>query len=162
MAYSRQPLGWAPLRRTKVRPSERDNRGRARLASALGVDTRALERAFSATRYSLSRLRALSLPEVQALGLRLRDAERLYYLVQWEYLQDHLERHGELPEVGTLEPLLATLNPIFIRHFSRGERLNETLIALYRNELTAATGERCLELTPPSPTSRFLRWLGLA
>lgn len=160
MAYSRQPLGWTPLR--EARPAPRPSKGIPRLAAALGVEPGALSLAFGATGYTLNRLRALSLTELKALDLRPRDAERLYYLVQWEYLQDHLERRGELPETGELEPLLATLNPIFIRHFSRSERLNETLIALYRSELTRQAGERCLELTPPSPTSRFLRWLGFA
>ena len=165
MAYSRQPLGWTPLRNTRdtqLRPATKASKGLPRLAAALGVEVRALTRAFGATGYNLSRLRTLSLADLQALELRPHDAERLFYLVQWEYLQDHLERHGELPETGKLEPLLATLNPIFIRHFSRSERLNETLIALYRSELTVAAGERCLELTPPSPTSRLLRWLGFA
>lgn len=166
VAYSRQPLGWTPVGRAKprveARSALRTGKGLTRLASALGVERRALEHALSATHYNLGKLRALSLPDLLALGIRNRDAERLYYLVQWERLQDHLERHGELPERDELEPLLAALNPIFIRHFSRVERLNETLIALYRSELSGQAEERCLELTPPNPASRLFRWLGFA
>lgn len=161
MTYSRQPLGWRPLRKIQDPSASKAGKGLPRLAAALGVERRSLELVLSSTGYTLSRLRALSLSDLQSL-VRVRDAERFFYLVQWEYLQEHLERHGELPDAGELEPLLATLNPIFIRHFSRGERLSDTLIALYRSELSVQFEERCLELTPPNPASRLLRWLGFA
>ena len=90
-----------------------------------------------------------------------RDAERIFYLVQWERLQLFLEAHGELPERTELEPLLATLSPIFERHFSRGERLNETLLALYRAALSGR-GDTYLTPCPPSPARRLLSWLGFS
>lgn len=161
VTYSRQPLGWTPFKRAETR-SGKTSRGRPRLAAALGVEPWALELVLATTGHTLSQLRALSLTDLLALKIRTRDAERLFYLVQWERLQEHLERHGELPERDELEPLLATLNPIFIRHFSRSERLSETLIALYRSELSGRTTEKCLNLTPPNPASRLLRWLGFA
>ena len=141
----------APPRRTRL----------PRLACALGVERRSLATVLGRAQNNLHRLRALTLPELLALGLRSGDAERIFYLVQWERLQAHLERRGELPGSAELTPLLATLNPIFERHFSRGSRLNETLVALYRAELSGRDAEPCLSLVPPSPTKRLLRWLGL-
>jgi hypothetical protein len=81
-----------------------------RLAGALGVERRALATVLGRAQNNLRKLRALTLPELLALGLRLRDAERIFYLVQWEQLQAHLARRGELPESAELTPLLATLN----------------------------------------------------
>ena len=161
MTTSRKPLGWV-AHPTAERAALRVGSGLPRLAAALGVERRALGLVFGSVHYNLGRLRALSLADLLRLNIRLRDAERLFYLVQWEGLQAHLESHGELPGVRDLEPLLATLNPLFIRHFSQGERLNETLIALYRGELSQEARERCLELTPPTRARRVLGWLGLA
>jgi len=141
----------APPRKTRL----------PRLARSLGVERRALATVFGRAQNNLRRLRALTLPELLALGLRPRDAERIFYLVQWERLQAHLERRGELPESAELAPLLKALNPIFERHFSRGSRLSETLVALYRAELSGGDGGGCLTLVPPSPTKRLLRWLEL-
>jgi len=140
----------APPRKTRL----------PRLAGALGVERRALATVFGRAQHNLHRLRALTLPELLALGLRLGDAERIFYLVQWERLQAHLERRGELPESAELAPLLEALNPIFERHFRRGSRLNETLVALYRAELSGRDSDSCLTLAPPSPAKRFLTWLG--
>ena len=106
-----------------------------RLARALGVERRALEHALNRARHDLTALRNLTLTDLYAPALRTGDAERIFYLVQWERLQAHLETHGELPEPDVLTPLLDTLTPIFERHFSRTARLNETLLGLYRAEL---------------------------
>lgn len=111
------------------------------------------------TRNDLHDLRALGLADLTALTTR-RDAERIFYLVQWERLQVFLEAHGELPERTELEPLLATLTPIFERHFSRGEHLNETLLALYRAALSGRGAATYLTPRPPSPARRLLTWLG--
>ncbi len=135
-------------------------RGRhAKLAAALGVERRGLETVLGATRGDLHDLRALGLADLMALTNR-RDAERIFYLVQWERLQVFLEAHGELPGAAELEPLLATLAPIFARHFSRGERLNETLLALYRAALSGRGEATYLTPRPPSPARRLLTWLG--
>ncbi len=137
-------------------------RGRhAKLAAALGVERRGLETVLGVTRGDLHDLRALGLADLAALTTR-RDAERIFYLVQWERLQLFLEAHGELPERTELEPLLAALTPIFERHFSRGERLNETLLALYRAALSGRGGSTYLTLRPPSPARRLLTWLGFS
>lgn len=133
-----------------------------RLARALGIRRQALSAVLGKAQHNLYSLRKLTLTDLLALGIGARDAERLFYLVQWERLQAHLERHGELPESSELGPLLDTLNPIFERHFSRSARLSETLIALYRAELSGHAEKSCLEFTPPSPARRFLGWLGLA
>ena len=136
-------------------------RGRhAKLAAALGVERRGLEAVLGETRGDLHDLRALGLADLTALTDR-RDAERIFYLVQWERLQLFLEAHGELPERTELEPLLATLTPIFERHFSRGERLNESLLALYRAALSGR-GDTYLTPRPPSPARRLLTWLGFS
>lgn len=139
----------APPRKTRL----------PRLAGVLGVERRSLATVLKRAQNNLHRLRALTLPELLVLGLRPRDAERIFYLVQWERLQAYLERRGELPESAELAPLLEALNPIFERHFSRGSRLNETLIALYRAELTGGDSSG-LTLVPPSSAKCFLTWLG--
>lgn len=131
-----------------------------RLAAALGVERRALDLVLTEAQHNLYKLRSLTLTDLLALAIYPRDAERIFYLVQWEQLQAHLEVQGELPETGKLTPLLDTLAPIFERHFSQGARLNETLVARYRAELGRDT-ETCLTLTPPNPAKRFLLWLGL-
>ena len=133
----------------------------AKLAAALGVDRRGLETVLNKARNDLNDLRALGLADLTALTTR-RDAERIFYLVQWERLQLFLEAHGELPERTELEPLLATLTPIFERHFSRGERLNETLLALYRAALSGRGEGTYLTPRPPSPARRLLTWLGFS
>lgn len=131
----------------------------AKLSAALGVERRGLEAVLTAVRGDLQDLRALGLADLLALTNRC-DAERIFYLVQWERLQVHLEAHGELPERAELEHLLATLTPIFERHFSRGERLNETLLALYRAALSGRGESTYLTPRPPSPAQRLLTWLG--
>lgn len=132
-----------------------------RLARALGVRRRALSAVLGKAQHNLHSLRKLTLTDLLALGVGARDAERIFYLVQWEGLQAHLELHGELPDKLELTPLLDTLTPIFKRHFSRGARLSETLIALYRAELAEQNAETCLDLTPPNPAKRLLLWLGI-
>ncbi len=134
-------------------------RKRSRLAAALGVERRTLADVLAQAQYNLDKLRSLTLTDLQLL-LSVRDAERVFYLVQWEYLQAHLELYGTLPQAD-LEPLLKTLTPIFERHFSGNTRLNETLLALYRAELTGRSEDVCLNLTSPSSAHRLLRWLGL-
>jgi hypothetical protein len=148
-------LGWAA---PKLRPAP--NR-LGRLAGALGVERRALETALTAAHRELERLRRLTLGDLRALGLRAHDAERIFYLVQWERLQAHLELHGELLERPELAPLLATLAPIFERHFDRNGRLNDALLALYRAEITGRDGNS-LNPEPLSSAKRFLLWLGFA
>ncbi len=134
-----------------------------RLAAALGVKRRTLEAILERVQHDLGQLRDLTLSELKLL-VNVADAERIFYLVQWERLQAHLEHYGTLPQ-DELWPLLETLVPIFERHFNpegRGRsRLNEELIALYRAEFCGLEGEMCLNLTPPSPVRKFLRWLGL-
>jgi hypothetical protein len=125
----RVQLGWAA---PKVLPT-RSRLGR--LAGVLGVERRALETVLAAAHHDLERLRRLTLGELRALGLPARDAERIFYLVQWERLHAHLELHGELLERPELAPLLETLAPIFERHFDHNDRLNDALLALYRAEL---------------------------
>ena len=119
------PLANPQGRRAQPRP------GVLRLARALGVERRAVEHALDRAHH-LEALRKLTLAELSAPPLRPGDAERIFYLVQWERLQAHLETYGELPEPAELTPLLETLTPIFERHFSRSTRLNETLLELYR------------------------------
>lgn len=150
MTYSRPrwTTPFAPPRKTHLH----------RLARSLGVERRSLATVLERAQNNLHRLRALTLPELLALGLRPRDAERIFYLVQWERLQAHLEKRGELPGSAELAPLLEILNPIFERHFSRGARLSETLVALYRAELSGQDSGS-LTLVPPSPAKRFLLWL---
>ena len=133
----------------------------AKLAAALGVDRRGLETVLNKARNDLNDLRALGLADLTALTNR-RDAERIFYLVQWERLQVFLGAHGELPERTELEPLLKALTPIFERHFSRGERLNETLLALYRAALSGRGESTYLTPRPPSPARRLLTWLGFS
>lgn len=142
-------------------PSAPRNSRLPRLARALGVRRQALSAVLGKAQHNLCKLRALTLAELLALGIGARDAERLFYLVQWEGLQAHLGHYGELPDKLELAPLLDILNPIFERHFSRGARLSETLIALYRAELSGQPTETCLSLTPPNPAKRLLLWLGL-
>lgn len=159
MAYSKAQTRWHIERQ----PSRAETPKKTRLpqlAKALGVERQSLETVLRAAQHNLCKLRDLNLSALHLLGVRPRDAERLYYLVQWERLQAHLERHGELPGSAELEPLLSTLNPIFRKHFSHNGRLNETLIALYRTELTLRPEESCLEVTSVTPTRRFLGWLG--
>ena len=133
-------------------------RKRSRLAAALGVERRTLGEVLAQAHYNLPKLRTLSLADLQKL-VSPADAERIFYLVQWERLQAHLEHYGTLPEEN-LEPLLKTLTPIFERHFSprlyHRSRLNETLLALYRAELSGCDEDVCLTLTP-APAQRFLR-----
>ena len=133
-----------------------------RLAAALGVERRTLADVFEQVQHNLSKLRNLTLAELKLL-VNVSDAERIFYLVQWERLQGHLELYGTLPEED-LWPLLETLAPIFERHFNPSfyhrSRLNDTLIALYRAEFFGLDGDVCLNLTPPSPTQRVLAWLG--
>lgn len=149
------PTGWAA-------PKVQSTRNRlGRLAGALGAERAALSTVLGAAQGSLHGLRRLTLSDLLELELRERDAERIFYLVQWEGLQAHLERRGELPGSAELAPLLATLNPIFERHFSRGARLSETLVALYRAELSGQDSDGCLTLVPPSPTKRLLHLFGL-
>ena len=131
-------------------------RKRSRLAAALGVERRTLADVLAEAQHNLYTLRAMTLTDLQRL-VSVSDAERVFYLVQWEYLQAHLELYGTLPDKSELEPLLATLTPIFERHFSRSTRLNETLLALYRAELSARNEDTCLSLTPPSLARQFLR-----
>jgi hypothetical protein len=133
----------------------------SRLARTLGVRRQTLSAVFGKAQHNLRRLRELTLVELLELGIGTRDAERLFYLVQWERLQAHLGHYGKLPDSRELAPLLATLNPIFERHFSQDGRLSEALIALYRAELAGQDAETCLDLTPPSPAKRLLLWLGL-
>ncbi len=137
-------------------------RKRSRLAAALGVERRTLEPVLVRAQYDVRKLRTLTLTELRGF-VNLADAERIFYLVQWERLQAHLELYGALPEED-LGPLLQTLTPIFERHFSGARdrsRLNETLVALYRAEFSGRHENLCLNLTPPSPARRFLGWLGL-
>lgn len=138
-----------------------ENRSRTKLATALGVERGGLDAVLRAAHGNLVELRALGLAEMSALARR-RDAERIFYLVQWERLQAHLRAHGELPEPGELEPLLALLNPIFERHFSRNSRFNETLLSLYRAALSSRGEETYLTPHPPSPARRLLTWLGFS
>ena len=134
-----------------------------RLAAALGVERRTLEAILERVQHDLGKLRDLTLAELKLL-VNVADAERIFYLVQWERLQAHLELYGTLPQ-DELWPLLETLVPIFERHFNpkpyRQSRLNEKLVALYRAEFRGLDGEMCLNLTPPSPARKFLQWLGL-
>ena len=146
--------------RNLLRSAAPPQRQRSRLAAALGVERRTLADVLAEAQYNLHKLRSLTLTDLQVL-LSARDAERVFYLVQWERLQAHLELYGALPDEGELGPLLTTLTPIFERHFNRNTRLNETLLALYRAELSGRDEDVCLTLTPPSPTRRFLGWLGL-
>ncbi len=156
-----QPWTVGPL------PAKPKPKRRSRLAAALGLERNTLETILTGVQHDLQHdlqtLRRLTLDDLLALGVRVNDAERLFYLVQWERLQAHLEHRGVLPETSELGPLLETLTPIFERHFSRNARLNDTLITLYRTEFSQPDeGEDlCLNLTPPSPTRRFLGWLGL-
>lgn len=132
-----------------------------RLAAALGVKRRTLEDVLERVQHDLGKLRDLTLSELKLL-VNVADAERIFYLVQWERLQAHLELYGTLPQ-DELWPLLETLVPIFERHFNPTygrSRLNEALIALYRAEFCGLEGEVCLNLKPPSPVDQFLRWLG--
>ena len=156
MDYSRpQPRYW-----TTPSTPPRSNR-LSRLARALGVRQQALSVVLGKAQHNLYRLRALTLADLLALGIGTRDAERLFYLVQWERLQAHLGHYGELPDSHELAPLLDTLNPIFERHFSQDGRLSEALLALYRAEFVEQDAEACLDLTPPNPARRLLLWLGL-
>ena len=146
-------------RAVSAAPSPRQSaRQCARLAAALGVERHTLARVLAGAQHNLSQLRALTLADLRVLGVSLRDAERIFYLVQWERLQAHLERYGTLPQED-LRPLLETLTPIFDRHFSRSVCLNETLLSLYRAEFGTYQAVRS---SPPtaSPTRRFLHWLG--
>jgi hypothetical protein len=133
----------------------------SRLARALGVRRQALSAVLGKAQHNLYKLRELTLTDLLALGIGTRDAERLFYLVQWERLQAHLGHYGELPDSLELAPLLETLNPIFERHFSQDGRLSDALIALYRAELAGQPTETCLSLTPPNPAKRLWLWLGL-
>lgn len=152
---TRQPYSGRPY----LAPPQRKRH--AKLAAALGVERRGLDAVLDMTHNDLHDLCALGLADLTALTNR-RDAERIFYLVQWERLQLFLEAHGELPERTELEPLLATLTPIFERHFSRGERLNETLLALYRAALSGRGEATYLTPRPPSPARRLLTWLGFS
>lgn len=143
-------------------PSTPPGRNRLpRLARALGVRRRALSAVLGKAQHNLHSLRELTLTDLLALGIGARDAERIFYLVQWEWLQAHLGHYGELPHSHGLTPLLDTLGPIFERHFSHNARLSEALIALYRAELSEQGTETCLNPTPPGPVKHFLLWLGL-
>lgn len=107
----------------------------SRIAHTLGVERSSLALALSRARYNLTALRSLTLTDLLALEMRPGDAERIFYLVQWERLQAHLDTTGELPDAAELTPLLRLLTPIFEHHFSRGAagaRLNETLLTCYR------------------------------
>ena len=140
-------------------PPQRRNapRQHVRLAAALGVERRTLEVVLARAQRKLDNLRALPLGELKRL-VGPADAERVFYLVQWERIQAHLELYGTLPDED-LGSLLKTLTPIFERHFSQGVRLNDALTR-YRSELVSPAPDTCLSLTPPPPSRRFLRWLG--
>ena len=139
-------------------PSPRQRARRcARLAAALGVRRRTLAQVLAGAQHNLYHLRSMTLTDLRALGVSLRDAERIFYLVQWERLQAHLERYGTLPQED-LGPLLTTLTPIFDRHFSRSVRLNETLLSLYRAEFGTYQAVRSSP-PPASAVRRFLHWL---
>ena len=145
-------------RAVSAAPSARQSvRQCARLAAALGVERRMLAQVLAGAQHNLHHLRTMTLADLGALNVTLRDAERIFYLVQWERLQAHLEQCETLPQED-LGPLLETLTPIFDRHFSRNIRLNETLLALYRTEFGTRKAVRPSPL-PSSPTRRFLHWL---
>lgn len=81
----------------------------------------------------LAKLRQLSLAELTALPeLTLEEAEKLFYVVQWERLQAHLELCGTLPGDAELGPLLASLNPLFERHFHARIQLSAPFVKDYR------------------------------
>lgn len=130
-----------------------------RLARALGVERRALGHALNRARHDLTALRKLTLADLSKPPLRTGDAERIFYLVQWERLQAHLETHGKLPEPAELAPLLETLTPIFERHFSRTARLNETLLSLYRAELGADAHAELTAQNPAGFWQHFVFWM---
>lgn len=146
-------LGWAAPRVLPTRSC------RGRLAGVLGVERRALETVLTAAHHDLERLRRLTLGDLRTLGLRTHDAERIFYLVQWERLQAHLELHGELLERPKLAPLLGTLAPIFERHFDRNARLNDALLALYRAELSDHGATPVTTRSPDERASRGWRRL---
>ena len=116
--------------------------------------------------YDLGALRRLSLVELGALpGMTPDAAEKLFYLVQWEGVQAHLELHGSLPERAKLGPLLDVLTPIFERHFETTDRLSAEVLTRYRAQLAAQRrscwGQRpCLEGLPRPTRARLLTWLG--
>lgn len=157
---ARQPYSGRPYL-GRPHPAAPPRQRHAKLAAALGVERRGLDAVLEGVRNDLHGLRALGLADLTALTNR-RDAERIFYLVQWERLQVFLGAHGELPERTELEPLLKALTPIFERHFSRGERLNETLLALYRAALSGRGESTYLTPRPPSPARRLLTWLGFS
>lgn len=135
-------------------------------ARVLATSGEAVEAIFTHAQFDSSRLQRLSLAQLAALpGVTAVDAEKVFYLVQWERLQAHLELHGALPEGAELAPLLATLAPIFERHFRAHDRLNAAFLTRYRALLTVrqrAWWQRpCLELLPNPPTIRLLVRLGL-
>lgn len=162
LAKTQRQVQQQPQLRQQAQPRPRSDA--PRLARALGVERRALGHALNRAHHDLTALRNLTLTDLSAPPLRTGDAERIFYLVQWERLQAYLETHGELPKPAELTPLLDTLTPIFERHFSRTARLNETLLSLYRAELgvnahadlTAQNPEGVAECSPAGFWQRFI------
>lgn len=156
----------APVSSTGRPPGPCPRKLVALLADALGVAKPAVQRVLAHADFDVEALKHFSLLELGALpGMTQDAAEKLFYLVQWEHLQAHLELHGSLPESAELEPLLSTLTPIFERHFRDTDRLNAAFLRRYRAHLAGSQRpcrwqRPCLELLPKLPKSRFLTWLG--
>jgi hypothetical protein len=125
-----------------------------KVACALGVRRRALEAVFTAAAFDPGEVQRLSLAQLAAFPeVALEEAEKLFYFVQWERLQTHLELCGSLPGDAELAPLLASLQPLFERHFRARIQLSASLVRAYRALFSAPPRacrwpRPCLELLP--------------
>jgi len=136
------------------------------LAEVLGVRRRTVRAVFEHVAYDLVVLRQLRLEELEALpGVGGESARKLFYFVQWERLQSHLEANGELPEPETLVPLLGSLTPIYERHFKDKDLSRGGSLSLYREQLAKSQvfspwGCSYAGFRTRSPLRCFLAWLG--
>ena len=87
-------------------------------AHALSVARKEVRTLLNVVDKDLLRLEALTLSELETVrGVSRCTAQKVFYAVQVERLQRHLEDCGALPEPEVLEPLLSVLKPIYAAHF---------------------------------------------
>ena len=87
-------------------------------ASSLSVARQEVRTLLKFVGRDLLRLEALTLGELEAVpDVSRSTAQKVFYAVQVERLQRHLEDCGALPEPDVLTPLRELLKPIYEAHF---------------------------------------------
>ena len=100
-------------------------------ASRLQLNKDEVKAVIHSVKGDVGRLEALTLQHLEETGISEETAQKLFYFVQWDKLQRHLEMYDALPESADLELLLSTLALIRERHFQR-LYISASLVAMYR------------------------------